>query len=153
MWFFFYLSTMVFSHFLILVLPLLFKCWNIARLGSKTSSFFNHHPRSLSFTQQNLTQTHILLLPKFLIPFLTFSWNSRLTYSPSTCLTTCLVGISYLIAFLVITSCSFPSFTIFLISDLTKKPRSHHGFFSITTFHPPFSTFIQSPSPVVSSVK
>lgn len=74
-WFSFCLSTVASpSHSLLLVLPLLFnlsvrvsEC-----LVPRPLPFLSCHPHSLSCTQPNPVQTHVLLSPKFLMAVLTF---------------------------------------------------------------------------------
>lgn len=116
------------SHSLLLVLPLLFNLSVGVSEGlvPRPFPFLSCHPYSLSCTQPNPIQTHVLLSPKFLMPVLTFFLNSRLVYLAYQ-LSNSLRGISYLVLPHPISSLGF---LIFLLSNSTKKPRSHLWFLS-----------------------
>lgn len=135
------------------LLLILFHCFFLLYLSVRISQglvsrpflFLNYHPYYLSFTQQNLIQTHMPSISKFLIPLLTFSLNSRLTYPSSTYhLNESLIGISCSVASLIVSlvlsdPVLSPGLPIFLLNDLAKKPGSFPWFFSFCNLPPPFS--------------
>lgn len=90
-WFSFYLNTMAFSFSFSFIGSFFLVNLNVELsqvLVPRPLFSLNYYLHSISCTQPNLMQTYMPLIPKFLIPLMTFFLNSRLSYPSSTCLTT-----------------------------------------------------------------